>query len=114
MKKLIILGIFVQMIVFSFTSYAANGNRYIGKDIPTDDQISRMYALLFRGRCQIAEIIGKQQISDNVYNVFYFFSCSANGLMDPESNGLDSLALIKLDTEVWIMKQEQVIGVVLE
>lgn len=80
-------------------TYAANqNNRYVSKDIPSDELIMRQYAMLYQGEYQITEIVGKQKISENVYEVFYAF---ANG-----GSMVQPLELIKLYTNVWLMESK--------
>ena len=83
----------VLLFSFSIASYAAP---YKGSKVPPDNLL--MKGLLKRNA---KEIVGKHKESDNVWSVFWVIDFKR------EVNSIDRATLVKLDTDVWVLRCTQ-------
>ena len=98
MKISRMLFMFITLNVFLFSITVVNcfgDDRYVGKSMPKDELIKHMYSIGTGGKYRITELIGKHEISENTYQVYYEY----NG-----RNIDNKIILVKLDSNVWMVK----------
>ena len=95
----LVVGVCVAVVLLSGNVFAAE--RYISKDFPPTEIIKIFIKNKIRN-LQITEFLGKQKTTDNTY-VFYY---NYKGVFAHQSRGIyiGSLTIIKLDTDLWIIK----------
>jgi len=89
--KLLFVVITALVLVFGEVIYAGD---FVSEDIPSDSLIIKNL-----GRFS-DEIVGKYKNAENQYIVYYL----AHYASSPQKKHLDSMTLLKLDTNKWIFK----------
>ena len=102
MKRLAII-LFLLFICCNSSNSFSN-DRYISKNPPPDSLIVKVYSWVYDERFdknrEITELVGKSKISENTWEVLYFYKeWGKRG-----SYFSDDMVLIKLDTNIWIMR----------